>query len=316
MKYLSFIISIFITSFFDAFYPWAQPLSVPTKVWQKTFGGSLNDVGNDILPLPDGGFLIAGYSESNDGDVTGHHGSAGVADGWIVRTNADGSIQWQKSFGGTGNDGFKKIIKTLDGNYAAAGWSNSTDGDISNAHGNYDIWMVKIDGNGSLLKSTCFGGSKFDSLGSFLQLKDQSFVFCASTISANGDVIGNSDTTRRWIWYYRISSNNQLLWSRIIGNSGGGNYSLSIAPYTNSSVLISVSPSLFDYFSNDPFPSDLEHNVYYLNVDSAGFLLWKRKVKGAYNYTWPLGSGGFCMTNFGLVLVYSGIVTRWKWIST
>ncbi|MBL0133092.1 MAG: hypothetical protein IPP79_03300 [Chitinophagaceae bacterium] len=168
-----------------------------------------------------------------------------MADGWLVRTNADGSIQWQKSFGGTGNDGFKKIIKTLDGNYAAAGWSNSTDGDISNAHGNYDIWMVKFDGNGSLLKSTCFGGSKNDTLGSFIQLKDQSFMFTGATTSTNGDLIGNTDTIRKLIWTFRIGTNDQLIWSKTIGNSGGANYGLSLVPYNNGTILVNVDPGLY-----------------------------------------------------------------------
>jgi hypothetical protein len=81
----------------------AQQLA-PSIVWQKSFGGSGNEYANSIVRSVTGGFIIAGSSTSNDGDVTGHHGAVGVKDGWMISLAADGSMQWQRSLGGSAAD--------------------------------------------------------------------------------------------------------------------------------------------------------------------------------------------------------------------
>jgi len=66
-------------------------------MWQKSLGGTLHDSGNSIQQTKDGGFILAGFSYSNDGDVTGNHGNR---DFWIVKLDSAGNITWQKSLGG------------------------------------------------------------------------------------------------------------------------------------------------------------------------------------------------------------------------
>ncbi|MDR0664039.1 MAG: hypothetical protein LBF86_00745, partial [Helicobacteraceae bacterium] len=78
--------------------------NVPAIEWQKSLGGSDYDYARSIGQTSDGGYIIAGESHSNDGDVTNHRGSTGNPDYWIVKLNANGSIAWQKSLGGSSAD--------------------------------------------------------------------------------------------------------------------------------------------------------------------------------------------------------------------
>ena len=75
----------------------------------------------------DGGYIVAGFGDSDDGDVSGNHGKD---DCWIVKLDGSGSIQWQKSLGGSGKDRAESIHQTTDGGYIVAGFTESNDGDI------------------------------------------------------------------------------------------------------------------------------------------------------------------------------------------
>ena len=109
--------------------------------WQKSLGGDTIDNAYSIRQTSDGGYIVAGFSGSNDGDVSGNHGSY---DYWIVKLNDIGTVQWQKSLGGSGMDEAYEIQQTPDGGYIVAGYSNSNDGDVSGNHGGYDYWVVKL----------------------------------------------------------------------------------------------------------------------------------------------------------------------------
>lgn len=113
--------------------------------WQKTLGGTTDDGVTSIQQTTDGGYVITGSSTSNDGDVTGHHGTIGYFDYWVVKLDSAGSIEWQKSLGGTDHDVANSIQQTADGGYIVAGGSESNDGDVTGNHGGWgDYWIVKL----------------------------------------------------------------------------------------------------------------------------------------------------------------------------
>ena len=103
--------------------------------WQKSFGGSANDFAKSIQVTSDGGYILAGESSSNNGNITENHGGV---DYWVVKLDATGTIQWQKTYGGSNNDYANSIQTTTDGGYIVAGVSNSTDGDVTGNHGSQD----------------------------------------------------------------------------------------------------------------------------------------------------------------------------------
>jgi len=122
----------------------------PTIQWQKSIGGSNSEAANSIIQTTDGGYIIAGYSFSNDGDVSGHHGDSTTSDCWIAKLNSVGAIQWEQSYGGAGNEVATSIIQTSDGGYIFTGLSDSTSDEVTGNHGGYDIWVVKIDSVGNM----------------------------------------------------------------------------------------------------------------------------------------------------------------------
>jgi hypothetical protein len=109
--------------------------------WQKSLGGSNRDEAKSIQQTTDGGYIVAGYSYSINGDVTGNHGGF---DSWVVKLNSSGNITWQKSLGGSENDEATSIQQTTDGGYIVAGYAWSNDGDITGNHSSRDYWVVKL----------------------------------------------------------------------------------------------------------------------------------------------------------------------------
>ncbi|MDR2458041.1 MAG: hypothetical protein LBD41_06140, partial [Clostridiales Family XIII bacterium] len=133
--------------------------SLGTIQWQKSLNGSFGNYANSIQLTSDGGYIIAVYSNSNDGDVTGNHGSYDYS---IVKLNSLGTIQWQKSLGGSNHDSANSIQQTSDGGFIIAGQSESNDGDVTGNHGSQDYWIVKLDSLGTIQWQKSLGGSEYD----------------------------------------------------------------------------------------------------------------------------------------------------------
>ena len=115
-------------------------------VWQKTYGGSAHDTPSIIEPLENGGHIILGYTYSNDGDVTGNHG---LADIWLIKTDASGAIQWQQTYGGSGLEFTQLMLPTPNGGHTIVGTTNSNDGDVTENNGDFDFWIVKLGSDGT-----------------------------------------------------------------------------------------------------------------------------------------------------------------------
>ncbi len=127
---------------------------------QHTYGGSNDDKSVEFNKNVEyDGNIITAYSKSNDGDLTTNHGNY---DYWIFKIDTNDNIVWQQSYGGSGIDKDPHITN-FSGMTYIAGTSNSTDGDITNPLGNFDIWFLEIDGQtGQLSNQTNIGGSGAD----------------------------------------------------------------------------------------------------------------------------------------------------------
>ena len=133
--------------------------SQPTILWQKSLGGTGDELSISIHGTSDGGYIAAGYSNSIDGDVTGNHS---LNDYWIVKIDNLGILQWQKSLGGTMDDVANSVKQTTDGGYIVAGYSYSNDSDVTGNHGNRDYWVVKLDSFGTIQWQKSLGGTAFE----------------------------------------------------------------------------------------------------------------------------------------------------------
>lgn len=141
-------------------------------LWSKVFGGSGFDSALDIVSDEKGGCVITGFTYSDDGDftATGHHGPNTERDGFVTFIDKDGKVVKTKQFGSKswvsqvdgediivgGNDVFRSIIRTTDGNYILCGNSNSTDGDLGSFDENqyWAGWLMKIDSNAKIILSS------------------------------------------------------------------------------------------------------------------------------------------------------------------
>src|SRR6185436_3304051 len=91
----------------------------PDIEWQKCLGGSGNEAAFSVQQTTDGGFIVAGYSDANGGDVTGNHGGD---DYWIMKLDASSGLEWQKSLGGNSLEEPNSIQQTLDEGFIVAGY--------------------------------------------------------------------------------------------------------------------------------------------------------------------------------------------------
>jgi hypothetical protein len=183
-----------------------------TIQWQKTLGGANNDYAYSLQLTPDGGYIAAGYTNSNNGDVSGNHGDA---DGWIVKISSSGAIQWQKSLGGGNEDIARSVQPTADGGYIVAGSTKSNNGDVSGNHGDADAWIVKLSGNGAIQWQKALGGSNEDIARSIQPTADGGYIIAGSTTSLNGDVSGNHGNQDAWV--VKVSNTGTLQWQKSLG---------------------------------------------------------------------------------------------------
>lgn len=180
--------------------------------WQKTYGGSEDEWAHSVIQTSDGGYAIAGFTDSYDGDVTGkHYGS----DAWVVKIDANGTIEWQKCYGGDSNDGVNDIKQTNDGGYILACISNSDNGDLTLNRGYNDIWIVKTDAQGTIQWQKSYGGSMFDEVSSICQTFDGGYVFASDTYSTNGNIVGNHGSYD--IWIVKLNPSGDIIWSKCLG---------------------------------------------------------------------------------------------------
>lgn len=184
--------------------------------WYRYFGGMQNDRVNDIVETNDGGIILAGYSESNNFDVTNNKGSY---DFWVVKLGFDGHLHWKENYGGTGIDQAFSIAKTNFNSYIIAGRSNSQDKDISNPLGSFDAWVIHIDQHGKLLWNKNFGTNQFDGISSIKKLNNGNFGIVGNTRGAFPSLpnFGEND-----FWYLEIDANpnSKVLFQK---NFGGEN---------------------------------------------------------------------------------------------
>jgi len=186
-----------------------------TLVWEKTFGGTLNDNGQSICQTTDGGYVVAGNSDSNDGDVTSNHG---LGDCWILKLDNAGAIQWQKAFGGSYYDYAQEIKQTNDGGFIFCGGSYSIDGDITEQKGNGDCWLVKTDNAGNIVWENSFGGSNYDFLQSVEKTNDGGYILAGYSESTDGDVAGAHGGGDSWI--VKVNALGNVQWEKAFGSNG------------------------------------------------------------------------------------------------
>ena len=205
--------------------------------WQKSFGGSGQDMLRAVVLTNDGGFLLAGSSQSEEGfDKKGK--ARGNSDFWIIKLNAKGGEEWQKTIGGSGEDELSSVVKTKDGGFVLAGSSSSNlswDKKSEN-FGGLDYWVVKIDSKGEIVWQNTFGGIYNDELRSVIKTKDGGFLLGGSSNSPDGGNKTQKNIGQSDFWIIKIDEKGQEQWQKTIG--GKGDDELAVVCETNDGNFI------------------------------------------------------------------------------
>ncbi|HFK5544159.1 TPA: hypothetical protein ACG0AR_001005 [Elizabethkingia anophelis] len=176
-------------------------------VWNKVYGGSKRDYAEGIIEDSQGNLLVIGESESTNGDIEKNNGDFDI---FLIKINRDGNLIWSKNYGGSGYEGISQdntIVEASNGNFIFVGYTSSSDFNVSNNNGGYDVWVSKIDSNGNLIKQKTLGGSN-DDVGRKIIKLNNNFIITLKSNSSNNDFpqIGN--------WIASIDAELNILWKK------------------------------------------------------------------------------------------------------
>tara|TARA_B100000686_G_C16806734_1_gene991664 strand:+ start:10882 stop:12213 length:1332 start_codon:yes stop_codon:yes gene_type:complete len=185
-------------------------------LWNKTYGGSDDDVGNNVIEGLDGSFYIIGYSKSDDGDATINKGQH---DNWLIKTDSFGNILWEKSYGFAGHDHSYNIILTSDGNLFFNGFIDVTlsngEGSSSSRHGVGEFWCHKVTMNGEVIWRQYFGGTNNDRSYSSVETLDGGFIVVGTSESRDFDISNPNGSYDLWV--IKLSKFGELIWEKSFG---------------------------------------------------------------------------------------------------
>lgn len=238
--------------------------------WKKCYGGSGNDTSTDVKQTTDGGYIVIGYSNSNDFDVSGNHGGDDI---WVVKLTSTGTIQWQKSYGGSNFDISESIEQTSDGGYVFIGSAMSNDYDVSDSpNGNlsFSAWIVKINNLGIIEWQKILG-----TIGGFGTRVKQTLDNGYIVLRKNGNATGNHGGSE--IGLIKLDSIGTIQWEKSLGGSqhespGGliqlmdGNYVVSGSTNSNNG---NVSGNHGDF------------DAWVVKLNPSGTILWQKTYGGS-----------------------------------
>jgi len=136
--------------------------------WNRTYGGTGTDFDYRLIRTADGGYAMAGYTNSF---------GAGGMDCWLVKTDALGNMQWNQTYGGTGDDYGSRVLQTADGGYAMIGYTNSF------GAGGQDFYVVKTDAAGNTQWNQTYGGTGNEQGEMVIQTIDGGYAMAGNTYS-------------------------------------------------------------------------------------------------------------------------------------
>lgn len=230
-------------------------------IWEKTYGGTSNERAHSIKETNEGGFIIAGWSESNDQDVGDNYGEE---DYWVIKLDSEGNLEWEQNYGGWSSDKAESIYQTNDGGYVVAGSSFSDNKDIAENNGGLDFWILKLDSLGYIDWERNYGGSYWEWANTVIQDRDGNIIVAGQTGSSDKDVESNKGAQDLWIIKINPTS--------VIGSSSPININNSIKVYPN--------PSNGEFII-DNFDGSIDVCVYDV---SGKIVITKEKIKNHLNF--------------------------------
>ncbi len=232
----------------------------------QPYGGVNYDHAYSVVQTSDGGYALAGYTDSY---------GAGGNEFWLVKTDAYGTLQWSQAYGGADNEIAYSMIQTLDGGYALAGYTASF------GAGKYDLWLVKTDSAGNQRWNRTYGGADYDYAYSMVETSDGGYALAGHTDSYGA---GDDD-----FWLVKTDAYGTLQWSQTYGGTNN-NYAHSMVQTSDGGYALAGYAE--SYIADDP-------SFWLVKTDSAGNLQWNQTYGGAvYDYAYSVvqtSDGGYAL---------------------
>lgn len=243
--------------------------------WQKSFGGDGNDMLQSISLTNDGGFILGGTSAST-ASFDKQHENKGQDDFWIIKLNAKGGEEWQKTIGGNRQEKLARIISAPDGGYLVAGSSASGIGEDKkqDRYGSLDYWIVKLDNKGEIEWQNTYGGTYFDELRSVITTADGGYLiggYSNSPASGNKsqDNIGIGD-----FWILKTDAKGTIEWQKTIGGDQDDQLFALEQAYDKGYIVAGNSNS---GSGNAKTEGNIDGTDYWvLKLDENGEILWQK----------------------------------------
>ncbi|MCY1483348.1 hypothetical protein D3C87_42040 [compost metagenome] len=253
--------------------------------WQKSFGGSGTDLLQAVQLTHDGGFILAGTSDSPKG-LQKKDSCRGREDFWIIKLNAKGGEQWERTIGGSGQEQLQSISQTSDGGYILGGSSSSQRstklaagtpdpyGKSENSFGNLDYWVVKLDEEGKVEWQKTFGGQYTDQLRSVKQTRDGGYLLGGySNSPESGNKTEKCYGTGDY-WVIKLDKKGEMEWQKVYG--GEGDDQLYVVHQTLDGNYILGGNSSSGTTGNKNASNRKGTDFWVVKIDLAGEILWQK----------------------------------------
>lgn len=219
-------------------------------VWMRTYGGAYSDFARRLVESGDGGFIVAGWTESFDADLR---------DIYLLKVDADGNQVWEKTYGGPARDEALDMIRCSGGGFVVAGRAGWTE---SLGVRGEDVYLMKVDEEGNMIWNRTYGGTDSDRANCVVGSEDGGYVMGGITKSFGGDSYD--------VYVLKIDHRGEKVWERAYGGDGWDEASCIVRSGDGGFILAGETSSI-----DAGFP-----DVYLLGIDSEGNLVWERTYGG------------------------------------
>jgi hypothetical protein len=228
----------------------------------RTYGGANEDWAYSVRQTSDGGYIVAGYTRSF---------GAGGRDIFLIKTDANGNVQWAKTYGGTGWDWAYSVQQTSDGGYIVAGETTSF------GAGWDDIFLIKTDANGNVQWVKTYGGTSFDWANFVRQTSDGGYIVAGYTTSFGAENF----------FLIKTDANGNIIWAKAYGGTSGEE-AYSVQQTSDGGYIVAGETGSFGAG---------EHDIFLIKTDANGNVQWAKTYGGTYDdlayYVQQTSDGGY-----------------------
>ena len=278
----------------------------PEIIWEKNYGGPDSEVMTSITSLTNGNLILGGWSYSSSGDVSNNNG---VSDFWVIKTDNNANLIWEKNFGTSDNDLLYSIINTSDNNILLGGYTlglstnglvvkidqngnilweqnykdvfiscmiESLDGNILLGGSKYDdYYLIKVDQTGNILWEKEYGGISKESFSSMVNTQNGNILIGGSSDSKSGDVSDNNGSQDYWALL--IDQNGNILWE----NNYGGSESDGLTSITNTLDGNVILAGMSQSKSGDVSNNNGDWDFWVIKINQNGEIIWEKNYGGS-----------------------------------